>query len=56
MSSSIEPTTHAIFDLGGTIFTIESFLNLFEEMLKRNGNPHKLPPGILINLIICNFN
>ena len=50
MTSSIEPSTNAIFDMGGTIFSIESFVDLFEEMLKRNGNPHKLPPGILINL------
>ena len=56
MSSSIEPSTHAIFDMGGTIFTIESLINLFEEMLKRNGNPHKLSPGILINLIMYNIN
>ena len=52
MSSSIEPSTHAIFDMGGTIFTLESLINLFDEMLKRNGNPHKLSSGILMNLTI----
>ena len=51
MSSSIEQSTHVVFDFGGTIFPIESLTNLFEEMLKRNGNPHRLP-GILINSII----
>ena len=46
--SSRSASTHAIFDMGGTIFTIDSIVDIFDVILKEDNSEVKLSQGKLL--------
>ena len=46
VSNSDKMTTHAIFDFGGTIASIDSANELYEQVLRAIGKPYTMSKGL----------